>query len=67
MYEEAMKDPELSVYLPSMEQNSNKLPERSFFFGVLSTLKGDYLKGVIAEAHKVRMHGDDEEEKKNNI
>jgi hypothetical protein len=30
-------------------------------------LKGDYLKEVIAEAHKVRMKGDDEEEKMNNI
>lgn len=39
LYDDAMKDPVLSKYLPSKEQVSNKLPERDFFFGVLCTLK----------------------------
>jgi len=39
LYEDAMRDPVLSKYLPTKEQLSNKLPEREFFFGVLCTLK----------------------------
>jgi hypothetical protein len=34
--------------------NSNRLPERDFFFGVLSTIKPDYLKQIIDDAHKNR-------------
>ena len=59
MYKDAMNDPEVAVYLPTLEQNSGKFPERSFFFGVLATVKGDYLKQVIADAHKVRMKSED--------
>ena len=33
LYEDAMKDPVLTKYLPTKEQLSNKLPEREFFFG----------------------------------
>lgn len=39
LYDDAMKDAELSKYLPSKEQLSNKLPEREFFFGVMCTLR----------------------------
>jgi len=39
LYEDAMKDPVLSKYLPTKEQLSNKLPEREFFFGVMCTMK----------------------------
>ena len=39
LYDDAMKDAELSKYLPTKEQLSNKLPEREFFFGVLCTLR----------------------------
>ena len=39
LYEDAMKDAQLSKYLPSKEQLSNKLPEKEFFFGVMCTLK----------------------------
>ena len=35
LYEDALKDPVLTKYLPTKEQLSNKLPEREFFFGVL--------------------------------
>lgn len=54
LYENAMKDEELVVYLPTKKQLSNKLPERSFFFGVLGTLRESYLKEIIEEAHKKR-------------
>ena len=50
LYEDAMKDPVLSKYLPSKEQLSNKLPERDFFFGVLCTLKRQFMLDIIAEA-----------------
>lgn len=39
MYEDAMGDTEIAKYLPSREQLSGKLPERSFFFGILGSLK----------------------------
>ena len=39
LYEDALKDPMLSKYLPTKEQLSNKLPEREFFFGVLFTMR----------------------------
>ena len=49
-----MKDEELVVYLPTKKQLSNKLPERSFFFGVLGTMREGYLREIIEEAHKKR-------------
>jgi hypothetical protein len=39
IFEDAISDPELAKYLPSKKQLSGKLPERNFFFGVLSTLR----------------------------
>ena len=43
MFEEAMRDPEVSIYLPDFEMNSKKFPERDFFFGVLASIRPDYL------------------------
>ncbi len=45
-----MKDAVLSKYLPSKEQLSNKLPEREFFFGVLCTLRKQYMQDIISDA-----------------
>ena len=50
MYDDALSDAVLSKYLPSKEQLSGKLPERDFFFGILCTLKNQYMKDVIADA-----------------
>jgi hypothetical protein len=50
LYDDAMKDPELSLYLPTKEQLSGKLPERSFFFGIMCTLKNQYMLDIITEA-----------------
>ena len=47
-------DKDLEPYLPDMDQNSNKLPEREFFYGVLGTVKTDYLVQVIEDANKAR-------------
>ena len=47
LYDDAMSDPDVALYLPSKLQLSNKLPERNFFFGVLGTLKPEYLNEVI--------------------
>ena len=49
-----MKDELLAKYLPSKEQLGGRLPERDFFFGVLCTLRNQYMKDIIAEAHKAR-------------
>jgi len=35
------------------------MPERTFFFTVMATLKTSYLKGVIEAAHKARFKGDE--------
>ena len=51
LYEDAISDPELAKYLPSKEQLAGKLPEREFFFGVLCTLRWQYMVDIIEEAH----------------
>jgi hypothetical protein len=53
-----MKDPLIKDYLPELEQNSNRFPERVFFFGVLGTLKPMYLNKIIEDANKVRYEAD---------
>jgi hypothetical protein len=50
-----MLDPIVSSYLPDLDMNSNKLPEKDFFFGILATVKTDYIKKIIADAHAIRM------------
>ena len=54
LYEDAIKDEILAKYLPSKEQLSGRLPEREFFFGLLCTLRNQYMKDIIADAQKVR-------------
>ena len=54
MYADALKDELLVKYLPSKEQLSGRLPERKFFFGILCNLRNQYMKNIIAEAHKWR-------------
>ena len=62
LYDDAMKDDTLKMYLPSRNQLSNKLPEREFFFGlgVLSegigskTLSGQLMKSAIRLRRKRR-------------
>jgi hypothetical protein len=54
LYDDAMRDPALAKYLPSKEQLSNKLPEREFFFGVMCTLKKQYMTDIITEAQAKR-------------
>ena len=53
MHDELVKD-----YLPDLEQNSNRFPERDFFFGILGTLRPIYLKKIIEDANKVRFETD---------
>ena len=54
LYDDAMRDPVLSKYLPNKDQLSNKLPEREFFFGVMCTLRKQYMTDIIAEAQAKR-------------
>ena len=61
LYEDAMSDPELEKYLPTRKQLSGKLPERDFFFGVLGTLRRQYMSDIIQDAHKKRYKPADEE------
>jgi hypothetical protein len=49
-----MKDELLMKYLPTREQLSGRLPERDFFFGLMCTLCNQYIKDIIAGAHKAR-------------
>ena len=64
LYPDAMADPVLSKYLPSKEQVSNKLPEWDFFFGVLCTLRQQYMMDIIEEANKKRFKVADDDRKK---
>jgi hypothetical protein len=67
LYEDAMQDKILKKYLPSKRQAFNKLPERPFFFGILSTLRRQYMTDIIADAHKKRFKPEDGGEKKQEI
>ena len=58
LYDDAMKDELVKDYLPDLEQNSNRHPERDFFFGILNSLRPQYLKKIIADANKVRYEAD---------
>ena len=52
LYSQAMKSQDVSVYLPNMNVHMAKHPEKEFFFGVLGTIKPDYLHQIIESAHK---------------
>ena len=67
MYADALKDDLLVKYLPSKEQLSGRLPEREFFFGILCTLRNQYMKDIIAEAHKSRYTVAEDDPKKQGI
>ena len=58
LYDDVMKDELVRDYLPELEQNSNKFPERDFFFGILGTLRSQYLKKIIEDANKVMYEAD---------
>ena len=53
-----MKDEIIKNYLPDLEQNSNRIPERNFFFGILGTLRPEYLKKIIEDANKISYEAD---------
>ena len=67
MYDDAMADELLMKYLPTKEQLGGRLPEREFFFGIVGTLRNQYLKDVITEAHKLRYTVADDDPKKEGI
>ena len=56
-----------NLYLPFMEQLSGRLPEREFFFGLLCTLRNQYMNDIIAEAQKARYTVADDDAKKQGI
>lgn len=58
LYPQAIKDPEVAAYLPPLDEKSQKLPEREFFFGIMATLKNEYMKTIIRDAHKNRFKSD---------
>jgi hypothetical protein len=67
LYKDALGDPLLVKYLPSPEQLSGKLPERDFFFGILCTLKQQYMRDIIDEASKKRFKVQDDDPRKQGI
>jgi hypothetical protein len=54
LYQDAMKDELLAKYLSTKDQLSGRLSERGFFFGLLCTLRNQYMKDIIADAQKAR-------------
>ena len=57
----------LTKYLPTKEQLSNKLPERVFFFGILCTLRKQYMKDIIHAASSKRFKVSEDDPKKQGI
>jgi len=62
-----MQDPVLKKYLPEPDQLSGKMPERDFFFGIMCTLKNQYMKDIISAANDKRYKADKGDEKKDAI
>ena len=62
-----MSDPLVAPYLPSKLQCLNKLPERGFFFGILSTVRTEYMRDIIKEAHERRFKISDLDQSKKGI
>jgi hypothetical protein len=67
LYNDAMKDVLIKDYIPDLEQNSNRFPERDFFFGILNSLRPEYIKKIIEDANKVRYESDINDPKKDFI
>ena len=67
LYDDALADDVLKMYLPSKMQVSNKLPERHFFFGVIGTLKKHWLTEVIKVANDKRNNASEDGDDKNRI
>ena len=67
IYADAMKDELLRDYIPDLEQNSGRFPERDFFFGILGTLRPHYLMKIIEDANKVRYEANVNDPKKDFI
>ena len=53
-----MKDEVLQMYLPNQEQMSGRLPEKDFFYGVLCTLRKQYMSDIIDAANQKRFKVD---------
>ena len=62
-----MKDPVLTKYLPSKEKLSNKLSEREFFFGILCTLRKQYMTDIIHDASSKRFKVSEDDPKRHGI
>jgi hypothetical protein len=58
-----MNDPDVSPYLPYIEQGFNKLPEREFFVAVLGTVKPDCFKIINERSDHKRSNGMEEKSK----
>ena len=67
LYPMAIKDPEIASYLPPLDEKKQRLPERDFFFGIMASIKKDFLEKIIREAHLKRFKSDQEEEKRHAI
>ncbi len=67
MYDDVMQDGDVAHYLPEVGIHSSKFPERDFFFGVLGTVKSQYLQEVIRQAHSKRYCGAQQSEKQQMI
>ena len=67
LYADAMKDEVLQMYLPNQEQMSGRLPEKDFFYGVLCTLRKQYMSDIIDAANQKRFKVDQGDESKAGI
>jgi len=67
LYPEAMQDPLTAKYLPNVPEHQPKLPERDFFFGILSAIQPHYVEKIIVDAERRRLKEGGSEEKKEAI
>jgi hypothetical protein len=67
LYADAIKNELLLRFLPFKEQLFARLPEFDFFFGLMCTLLNQYMKDIIAGAHKARYTMVQDDTKKQDI
>lgn len=54
LYADTIKDNTVRSYLPELEEGPTRYPERDFFFGILGTVKPDYLNKIIRDSNNER-------------
>ena len=54
VWHQVRDDPEIVKYMPSDEMDLGRWPDRKFFWGILSTIRHDYVEEYVTRCSKQR-------------